>query len=118
MGFIQFENGVRALYCGMKETQGMFSIQISGPDGQIYITQENATVFSSGPDRMNGVRRRIVPGTYVAEGIAAAYEELAGLIERGGEGVSMAREARKTVQILMGFLASQQAGSVLIDVPK
>ncbi len=118
MGFIQFENGTRALYCGMKETQGMFSLQLSGADGQIYVTEENATVFSSGPDRVNGVRRRIVPRTYVAEGIASAYEELADLMENGGEGVSMARESRKTVQILMGFLASQQAGSALIDVPK
>ena len=48
MGFIQFENGVRALYCGMKETQGMFSLQLSGPDGQLYVTADSATVFSSG----------------------------------------------------------------------
>ena len=117
MGFIQFENGVRALYCGMKETQGMFSLQLSGPDGQIYVTADSSTVFSSGADRKNGVRRRIVPGTYASEDLAVAYEELADLMENGGEGVSMAREARKTVKVLTGFLASQQASSALIDLP-
>ena len=66
----------------------------------------------------NGVRRRIVPGSYVSEDIGAGYEELADLMEKGGEGVSMAREARKTVKVLTGFLASQQAGSTLIDLPE
>ena len=117
MGFIQFENGVRALYCGMKETQGMFSLQLSGLDGQMYVTADSATVFSSGADRQNGVSRRIVPGTYASEDLAVAYEELADLMENGGEGVSMAREARKTVKVLTGFLASQQASSALIDLP-
>ena len=46
----------------------------------------------------------------------AAYEELIGLIENGGEGVSTGRDARKTVQILTGFLKSQQAGGALVDV--
>ena len=117
MGFIQFENGVRALYCGMKETQGMFSLQLSGPDGQIYVTADGATVLSSSAGGHNGARRRIVPGSYVSEDIAVGYEELADLMENGGEGVSMAREARKTVKVLTGFLASQQAGSALIDLP-
>ena len=118
MGFIQFENGVRALYCGMKETQFIFSLQLSGPDGQIYVTSEGATVLSSGASGHNAARRRIVPGSYVSEDIGAGYEELADLIENGGEGVSMAREARKTVKVLTGFLASQQAGSALIDLPE
>ena len=47
----------------------------------------------------------------------AAYEELIGLIENGGEGVSTGRDARKTVQIMTGFLKSQQAGGALVDVP-
>ncbi len=120
MGFIQFENGTQALYCGMKNTHGMFSLQLSGPDGQIYVTADNATVTTSSTleqsREVNGSRRRISAGTYKAEGIAAAYEEIVDLIENGGEGVSMAREARKTVQILMGFLASNQANSKLIDL--
>ena len=48
----------------------------------------------------------------------AAYEELIGLIENGGEGVSTGRDARKTVQIMTGFLKSQQAGGALVDVPE
>ena len=40
----------------------------------------------------------------------AAYEELVGLIENGGDGTSSGREARKTVQIMVGFLESHQPG--------
>ena len=43
-------------------------------------------------------------------------QEIISLIEHGGEGVSMGIEARKTVQIMMGFLNSNHSGSVLIDV--
>ena len=38
-------------------------------------------------------------------------------IENGGDGVSTAREARKTVQIMTGFLKSHTAGGHLVDVP-
>ena len=74
-------------------------------------------MLSSGASGHNAARRRIVPGSFVSEDIGAGYEELADLIENGGEGVSMAREARKTVKVLTGFLASHQAGSTLIDLP-
>ena len=47
----------------------------------------------------------------------AAYEELVGLMENGGDGTSSGREARKTVQIMVGFLESHRQGSRLIEAP-
>ena len=44
--------------------------------------------------------------------------EIIDMIERGGESVSPAREARKTIQIMMGFLKSHQEGSRLVNVPE
>ena len=60
--------------------------------------------------------QNIEPEAYTIQGITAAYTELISLIEHGGEGVSMGTEARKTVQIMMGFLNSNHSGSALIDV--
>ena len=47
----------------------------------------------------------------------AAYDELVGLMTNGGNGTSSGREARKTVQIMVGFLKSHQQGSRLIEAP-
>jgi hypothetical protein len=48
----------------------------------------------------------------------AAYEELVRLIENPRlVGVSTGYEARKTVQIMVGFLKSHQEGSALVEVP-
>ena len=118
MGFIQFENGIRAMYCGMKDTQKMFSLQLSGTEGQIFVTEEKASLLTTKEHNnyFQSSTTSIKPKSYTSEGIAAGYQELVNLIENGGEGVSMAREARKTVQILTGFLKSQQNDSSLIDV--
>ena len=66
----------------------------------------------------NGIDRteNIEAESCTIQGITAAYTELISLIENGGEGVSMGIEARKTVQIMMGFLTSNHSGSVLTDI--
>ena len=63
------------------------------------------------------VSRPLDIGVHQVHGILAAYEEMFDLIENDGVSVSPAREARKTVQIMMGFLKSHQEGGRLVDVP-
>ena len=58
-----------------------------------------------------------MPGQYLVRNLMAAYEELVGLMENGGDGTSSGREARKTVQIMVGFLESHRQGSRLIEAP-
>ena len=118
-GFILFENGVRALYCGEKNTFEMFSFQLSGPDGQVYVDDSTSTMLVNDPDTRRGqLKATIHPDQYQVHGIAAAYQELIDVIENGGESVSSGREARKTLKIMLGFLRSQQEGSRLIDLPE
>ena len=111
-GFILFRNGVRAFYCGSKKAAGGVGLQLFGPDGRIEFDFSGLTAELSTPERST-----LVPDYYKVEGIEAGYRELIGLIEKGGTSVSPAREARKTVQIMLGFLKSQQEGSRLVDVP-
>ena len=112
-GFIMFRNGVRAFYCGSKKSAGGSTFQLLGPEGRIDFDYNGLTAELSAPERST-----LVPAHYKVEGIEAGYRELIGLIEKGGTGVSPAREARKTVQIMMGFLKSEQEGSRLVDVPE
>ena len=122
-GYILFRNGVRAYYCGAKDTFQNSAYQVSGPDGQITVTpwggheDRTAELLTSDPNTGEVVRKTLVPDQYVVRNLTAAYRELIGMIENGGDGVSSGREARKTVQIMVGFLKSQQEGSRLVDVP-
>ena len=119
-GLILFRNGVRGLYCGTKNSFRTNSLQLSGPDGQIsfHLNDRTATMMSLGSGGRNDiVRRTLVPSEYQSHGMVAAFEELIDIIENGGDSVSPAREGRKTVQIMEGFLKSQQAGCRMVDVP-
>ena len=118
-GFIMFGNGVRALCCGTTNTFFQGTIQLSGPLGQIYfgMNDQTAKLLTRDPDTGETISRRLFPKKHQLYALVAAFEELIGVIENGGTSVSPAREGRKTVQIMEGFLNSQQAGCRLIDVP-
>ena len=116
-GFIQFKNDIQALYFADKNSYPGLSLQLYGNKGKIN-TNGNTTTMTINEGGKNGVDRTetIEAESCTIQGITAAYTEIISLIEHGGEGVSMGIEARKTVQIMMGFLNSNHSGSVLIDV--
>ena len=118
-GFILFRNGIRALYSGTRNSFLTVALQLSGPDGQIYfgLNDQAAKLLTRDPSTGDLVSRKLMPKQYQVFGLVAAYEELIDIIERSGPSVSPAREGRRTVQIMEGFLNSQQAGSRLVDVP-
>ena len=118
-GFILFRNGARALYCGTKNSFENNALQLTGPDGQIYfnINDRAAKLLTRHAATGDLISRSLMPKESQGHGMAAGFEELIDLIENGGEGVSPGREGRKTVQIMQGFLDSQQAGCRLVDVP-
>ena len=122
-GLIIFRNGVRALYCGTKNTFPIWSLQLSGPRGQVYTDDRTAQLLTRDPAtgdnplQQDMLRRTLLPDQYRVHGLAAAYEELVRIIEEGGTSTSPASEARKTVRVMEGILNSQQEGSRLVAVP-
>ncbi len=122
-GFVLFRNGVRAVYMGHKDmTDNLKDLHLTGPDGQVFlhVDAQIAHLRTTDPDDSNLFSiRTIQPRQYQVHGLVAAYEELVRLIENPGlVGASSAQDARKTVQIMVGFLKSHQEGSSLVDVPK
>ena len=47
----------------------------------------------------------------------AAMVELVDVLENGGELISPGREARKTLEIILGMLRSHQAGNARVNFP-
>ncbi len=119
-GMVLFRNGIRAVYNSSKETSSVSNgIHLMGPAGEIRLNLEghSALVVTEHGDPAEPVTRTLYPVQYQLQALPAAYAELIGVMENGGEGVSPATEARKTLQILLGFLKSQQEGGRLVDVP-
>lgn len=110
--YVHFRNGVRAFINLSKEQfQDSFRYQVFGETGLIEVhpsrvirRDRNTTEFFPFPDHQ-----------FI--GIPACVAELINAIENGGDLLSPAREAKKTVEILVGILQSHARGNVRVDLP-
>ena len=110
-GYVHFKNGVRAYINIVKEMKPGFYIQVMGESGELDIY--HGVVLRKD---MNSAENLILP-THRIYGIAACIDELIGVMENGGELISPPREAKKTVEIIIGFLQSHARGNVRVDLP-
>ncbi|MCL0099726.1 Gfo/Idh/MocA family oxidoreductase [Dehalococcoidia bacterium] len=119
-GLVQFANGVRMLYSGVKGTAAGVYFHLSGTEGQIDIDDSDRTaeLVTRGAGGLTALRRNLIPGQFQVHGMVAAYREIINLIENGGTGISSGQEARKTIQIVEGFVQSNYQGGRLIPVPR
>jgi predicted dehydrogenase len=110
VGFVEFENGVRAIYNGTKHSPSGFRVELVGKQGRLVVEDFGAWLHRSSTER-----RFIPPEGYVREKFAGGVEELLRLLQEGGEPVSSGREARKTVAVMLAFLESQRRGNVPVE---
>jgi predicted dehydrogenase len=115
-GFIMYANGVRGFFNGTKGTYDGVEWDVTGSDGRIRINGMTAELW--GKEQGTGVQIcRPFPATMVMKGaIQGAFEEIIDILEHGGTPRSTARDARMTVAVLLGMLASQQRGNALIPL--
>ena len=115
-GYVRFENGVRSTYAsGFKDTPdpkwrfeivGTDAYILNGDDGAFIHRGKNAELITPPPlTKYGGL-----------EGIPAGVREMVNVVADGGTLVSPGREALKTVEIMLGFLASQARGNVRVDI--
>ena len=111
-GYIHFANGVRGYYAGgPKTTLSGFRVEIVGTNGYILISDRGATLHQ------DDAIETIEAPTWDITGIPAGPRELVGLIAEGGEPVSPGTEGYKVVQIIIGFLTSQQRDNGKVKLP-
>ena len=111
-GFIHFRNGVRAFVNVAKgQYPDSFRFQVFGETGLIEV--HNSRVIRRGRETTEFFP---LP-SHQLTGIPACVAELIDVIENGGDLLSPAREAKKTVEVLVGFLQSHARGNVRVDLP-
>ena len=111
-GYIHFANGVRGYYAGgPKTTLSGFRLEIVGTNGYILISDRGATLHQ------NDTVETIEAPSWDMTGIPAGVRELVGLVADGGEPVSPGSEGYKVVQIIIGFLTSQQNDNGKVRLP-
>jgi predicted dehydrogenase len=113
-GYIRFDNGVRALYVGGSKTAAgaRMSVEIEGTTGTIRIDGERSEIHRKGEAVVS-----IDPPSWEVEGIAAGVRELVRLVDEGGEPVSSGRDGLRVVEVLIGFLESQQRDNAKVRLP-
>ena len=111
-GYIHFKNGVRAFYAGTsKNTAGpKWRFEIMGSQAYIQI-EKGAKIF-----RKDSIEE-IEPPKWEIEGISAGVRDLVLALDENREVASPAKEALHVVEIIHGFLKSQQRGNTKIHLP-
>ena len=114
---IAFDGDIRATYTSYKTTFPATMLTVTCDHGRLELTNDHGVVRTSGADRrMSEVV--IEPEQYVYTHQIAAIEELVTALDGGDNSlVCSGTDARWTLEILLGILASQQAGHNRVDLP-
>ncbi len=113
--YIRFANGVRAFYNGVKTQMLGSQLELQCDDGRIEVSERGAALVQS-DSHVAWTRRELRPDRYMYTQQLGAVAELVDAVENGSELVSPAREARKTLQIILAILKSHGGGNTRIDL--
>jgi UDP-N-acetylglucosamine 3-dehydrogenase len=114
--YIHFANGVRAFYNSLKVDFPGSQLELICEAGRIEVSDRDLGVIR-GTSNLEWAKTTVVPGDYMYSYQLGAVAELVHLLEHGGELVSSAREARKTLEIILAMLKSHELGNVRINLP-
>lgn len=119
---IQYKNGVRAVYKGIRNSAVLAEFDFHGTAGRLRLVNnrrgelELAEVFQVDPNGL--LSGRPLPRAHYRAGLMqAAVEDLIGQMERGRETLSPPRSARRTLAILLAILQSHHLGGVKVSFP-
>ncbi len=114
--YIRFGNGVRGFYNGTKGSPSHNEWDIAGSKGRIRISPSVTELWTLDEATGEMVLRPFPAGMVMTGAIQGAYLELIDALENGTTVRSTPRDARHTVSLLIGMLASHQAGGQLVEL--
>jgi len=113
--YVYFDNGVRAFYNCRKTTFGGTKYSLTCDGGRIEISDQKFEVITQRESRWWS-HAEVPIDHYMATKQSGAVAELVHVLENDGELVSPGREARKTLQIMLGVLDSHHTGNIRVDL--
>lgn len=114
--YIRFENGVRA-FINFNKTEFPGHQQILNCEkGRIEISDQRARLITPMPGTRWWSEGTLVTPDYMFTKQSGAVAELIDVLENDGKLISPPEEARKTLQIMLGILASHHKGNVRINL--
>ena len=114
--YIRFRNGVRAFFNCRKMMFPGSQMYLQCDNGRIEISdRESVLIHGSTPWAWS--RQPLVRRSFIHQHQGAFVPEIVDLLDNGGDPVSPAREARKTLELMLAILKSHHTGNVRVDFP-
>jgi predicted dehydrogenase len=115
---VHFENGVRAFINMSKRALAPTRLEVFCEQGQLDVRDDWVELWTASPPGSLTLAGRPLPmpPTRLAE-TPAAIAGVIRAVEHGGDGLHLAREARKTLAIIIAILQSSAAGSAPVRFP-
>jgi predicted dehydrogenase len=114
--YIHFANGVRAVYNSVKVTMPGGQFDLSCDLGRMEVSDRGLTILR-GVSHYEWSATNGVVGEFMYTQQLASLAELIESLETGKPLVSPAREARKTLAIMLAMLQSHSLGNVRVGLP-
>lgn len=114
--YIHFANGVRAYYNSHKVAMPGSQFELLCEQGRLEVSDRGLTVIR-GIGHTEWARSTLPVDDYMYTYQLAAVAELIQVLEQGGDLISPAREARKTLEIMLAMLKSHERGNVRVNLP-
>jgi predicted dehydrogenase len=114
--YIRFANGVRAFYNSVKVAMPGSLFELTFDQGRLELSDRGLTLVR-GDSSSSWSYTDVKVDDYMYGMQLAAVAELVNCLETGKPLVSPAREARKTLEILLAMLRSQYTGNRRVDLP-
>jgi len=114
--YIHFANGVRAYYNSLKVTMPGSQFELLCDQARLEVSDRGVAVIRAG-NHTEWARANLPTEEYMYTYQLAAVAELIQVLEQGGELISPAREARKTLAIMLAMLNSHEQGNVRVNLP-
>lgn len=114
--YIHFDNGVRAIYNSLKIEMPGSQFELVCERGRIEVSDRTLEIIRA-PSHYEWSRSSLPAGDFMQTYQLGAVAELIQVLEEGGELVSPANEACKTLEIMLAILKSHELGNVRVDLP-
>lgn len=114
--YIRFANGVRAYYNTVKVTLPGSQFELTCDNARLEVSDRGLTLIR-GHEHYQWSRAEVVADDYMYSYQLGALAELIHVLENGGDLVSPAQEARKTLEVMLAILKSHELGNNRVNLP-